>query len=309
VLPLPCPQILRHFGEPQPDLLQKQKYAAWRAAEISRAVKEGRPPEPPPEARDDSAEDTAILAELAKLEMAGSSSAPAALPGGGGDGGGDAAAPLPPPPAAPSGRLSGLPPVDEDWGPPAPPLPPPPPPVAAPPGAGDDGELRLPSPPKQRPLESRPSGTVWTPPPPRRFQTFQKARHVCLQELPRRFAVASPTPFLFLSSRRVRPFAVWRPSDPQFPALVQVLFLAEDGTAPVRGTIAKVEEGAHPQHPTYLVALPGGPPPLACPPAPLQACTPAVALAAPGPLACPQPALNQLLLIPAFLPVAASRAP
>lgn len=39
-----------------------------------------------------------------------------------------------------------------------------------------------------------------------------------------------------------------------------MLFLAEDSTAPVRGTIAKVEEGVHPQHPTYLVALPGADP-------------------------------------------------
>ena len=43
-------QVLRHFGEPPSDIQQKQKYAAWRAAEISKAVKEGRQPEAPPAA-------------------------------------------------------------------------------------------------------------------------------------------------------------------------------------------------------------------------------------------------------------------
>ncbi|EFN60157.1 hypothetical protein CHLNCDRAFT_133608 [Chlorella variabilis] len=188
-------EILRHFGDPAPDTQQKQRYAAWRAAEISRAVKEGRQPEAPPAARQDTDEEAAMLDELAKLETAGASSAPAAA----------SSAPPPPPPQAPSGRLAGLPPPVDDWG-----APPPPPPGAADGGDGSGGELRLPSPPKERPIDSQRSGGVWQPPPPRRFQTFQK-----------------------------------------------VLFLPEEGSSggPVRGTVAKVEEGAHPEHPTYLVAL------------------------------------------------------
>lgn len=41
-------QILNQFGPLDSDLLSKQKYAAWRAAEISKALREGRPPVPPP---------------------------------------------------------------------------------------------------------------------------------------------------------------------------------------------------------------------------------------------------------------------
>ncbi|KAG8386080.1 hypothetical protein BUALT_Bualt03G0111700 [Buddleja alternifolia] len=41
-------EILNQFGEIQPDLEQKQKYAAWKAADIRKAVKEGRKPLPGP---------------------------------------------------------------------------------------------------------------------------------------------------------------------------------------------------------------------------------------------------------------------
>ncbi|XP_042519072.1 protein HOMOLOG OF MAMMALIAN LYST-INTERACTING PROTEIN 5-like [Macadamia integrifolia] len=41
-------EILNQFGEIQPDIEQKQKYAAWKAADIRRALKEGRKPEPGP---------------------------------------------------------------------------------------------------------------------------------------------------------------------------------------------------------------------------------------------------------------------
>ncbi|XP_074345926.1 protein HOMOLOG OF MAMMALIAN LYST-INTERACTING PROTEIN 5-like isoform X2 [Apium graveolens] len=37
-------EILNQFGQLQPDLEQKQKYAAWKAADISKALKEGRKP-------------------------------------------------------------------------------------------------------------------------------------------------------------------------------------------------------------------------------------------------------------------------
>lgn len=40
-------EILNHFGPLDGDLLEKQRYAAWRAAEIRKAVREGRPPLPP----------------------------------------------------------------------------------------------------------------------------------------------------------------------------------------------------------------------------------------------------------------------
>ncbi|KAK4439753.1 protein OF MAMMALIAN LYST-INTERACTING PROTEIN 5 [Sesamum alatum] len=41
-------EILNQFGELQPDLEQKQKYAAWKAADIRKALKEGRKPVPGP---------------------------------------------------------------------------------------------------------------------------------------------------------------------------------------------------------------------------------------------------------------------
>ncbi|ERN01624.1 protein HOMOLOG OF MAMMALIAN LYST-INTERACTING PROTEIN 5 [Amborella trichopoda] len=41
-------EILTQFGELQPDIEQKQKYAVWKAAEIRKALKEGRKPEPGP---------------------------------------------------------------------------------------------------------------------------------------------------------------------------------------------------------------------------------------------------------------------
>ncbi|KAK9268700.1 hypothetical protein L1049_000460 [Liquidambar formosana] len=45
-------EILNQFGELQPDLEQKQKYAAWKAVDIRKALKEGRKPEPGPPAGD-----------------------------------------------------------------------------------------------------------------------------------------------------------------------------------------------------------------------------------------------------------------
>lgn len=197
-------EILRHFGEPPPDIQQKQKYAAWRAAEISKAVKEGRQPEPPPAAGQAALDDeSALLDELAQLVVGGGASSAAAVQ------------PAVPPPAAGMGLgpPPPPPPADDGWAPPG---------GAAsagsggwaPPGglapAGSD-ELRLPSPPKQRPLANeRSGGVVWVPPPPRRFKPFQK-----------------------------------------------VMVRLEGAPGPVRGTIAKVEEGTHPEHPTYLVAMPG----------------------------------------------------
>ncbi|AQK83954.1 Protein HOMOLOG OF MAMMALIAN LYST-INTERACTING PROTEIN 5-like [Zea mays] len=41
-------EILNQFGELQPDIEQKQKYAIWKAAEIRKALKEGRKPEAGP---------------------------------------------------------------------------------------------------------------------------------------------------------------------------------------------------------------------------------------------------------------------
>ncbi|KAH6835639.1 hydroxyproline-rich glycoprotein family protein [Perilla frutescens var. hirtella] len=44
---------LNQFSEVQPDLEQKQKYAAWKAADIRKALKEGREPLPGPPGGDD----------------------------------------------------------------------------------------------------------------------------------------------------------------------------------------------------------------------------------------------------------------
>ncbi|TYI85301.1 hypothetical protein E1A91_D05G431200v1 [Gossypium mustelinum] len=41
-------EIINQFGELQPDLEQKQKYAVWKAADIRKALKEGRKPIPGP---------------------------------------------------------------------------------------------------------------------------------------------------------------------------------------------------------------------------------------------------------------------
>ena len=41
-------EIINHFGPLQPDFEQKQKYAIWKAADIRKAVKEGRKPIPGP---------------------------------------------------------------------------------------------------------------------------------------------------------------------------------------------------------------------------------------------------------------------
>ncbi|KAJ7960837.1 protein OF MAMMALIAN LYST-INTERACTING PROTEIN 5 [Quillaja saponaria] len=46
-------EILNQFGVLQPDLEQKQKYAVWKAADIRKALKEGRRPEPGPPAGDE----------------------------------------------------------------------------------------------------------------------------------------------------------------------------------------------------------------------------------------------------------------
>ncbi|KAL5548485.1 hypothetical protein UlMin_003716 [Ulmus minor] len=46
-------EILNQFGALQPDLEQKQKYAVWKAADIRKAIKEGRKPNAGPPAGDD----------------------------------------------------------------------------------------------------------------------------------------------------------------------------------------------------------------------------------------------------------------
>lgn len=46
-------QILNQFGELQQDVIARQRYAAWRAAEIRKAIKEGRAPTPPPAANNE----------------------------------------------------------------------------------------------------------------------------------------------------------------------------------------------------------------------------------------------------------------
>jgi hypothetical protein len=49
--PTPRPiQIINQFGELEPDLVEKQRYALWRAAEINKALRAGRTPPLPPDA-------------------------------------------------------------------------------------------------------------------------------------------------------------------------------------------------------------------------------------------------------------------
>ncbi|CAL5047519.1 unnamed protein product [Urochloa decumbens] len=56
-------EILNQFGELQPDIEQKQKYAIWKAAEIRKALKEGRKPEagPPGGDKDEASFSTATV--------------------------------------------------------------------------------------------------------------------------------------------------------------------------------------------------------------------------------------------------------
>eukprot|EP00252_Welwitschia_mirabilis_P012659 TRINITY_DN2798_c0_g1_i3.p1 TRINITY_DN2798_c0_g1~~TRINITY_DN2798_c0_g1_i3.p1 ORF type:complete len:428 (+),score=95.08 TRINITY_DN2798_c0_g1_i3:451-1734(+) len=46
-------EILHQFGEIAPEIEQKQKYAAWKAADIRKAIKEGRKPQPGPPGGED----------------------------------------------------------------------------------------------------------------------------------------------------------------------------------------------------------------------------------------------------------------
>ncbi|PSC68533.1 vacuolar sorting-associated VTA1-like protein [Micractinium conductrix] len=237
-------EVLRHFGEPPSDIQQKQKYAAWRAAEISKAVKEGRQPEAPPAAGQAALDDeAALLDELAKLEMAGSPSSAAAM--------GPAAphAPPPPPPAAssgvPAGSFSGL-------------LPPPPP------EAPGSPELRLPSPPKQRPMEAQPSGEVWQPPPLQRFQTFQKVL-VLLEGAPgpTHGTVAKveegPDPdlptYLVALPDRIAPISDTTCLAPDLATGEAVQYSAPSGGS-MEATVAEMDLGHWP--PSYLVRLADG---------------------------------------------------
>ncbi|KAF7815893.1 MAMMALIAN LYST-INTERACTING PROTEIN 5-like protein [Senna tora] len=58
-------EILNQFGALQPDLEEKQKYAAWKAADIRKALKEGRKPTAGPPAGD---EDLSVPSDTANLE-------------------------------------------------------------------------------------------------------------------------------------------------------------------------------------------------------------------------------------------------
>lgn len=58
-------EILNQFGELQPDIEQKQKYAIWKAAEIRKALKEGRKPEagPPGGDKDEAPVNTTTISQ------------------------------------------------------------------------------------------------------------------------------------------------------------------------------------------------------------------------------------------------------
>ena len=51
LLPIPLPsQVLNQFGPLSPDIVEAQRYAAWKAADIRKALREGRAPLPGPPA-------------------------------------------------------------------------------------------------------------------------------------------------------------------------------------------------------------------------------------------------------------------
>ncbi|XP_059301077.1 protein HOMOLOG OF MAMMALIAN LYST-INTERACTING PROTEIN 5-like [Lycium ferocissimum] len=65
-------EILNQFGELQPDLEQKQKYAAWKAADIRKAIKEGRKPVPgPPGGESDISEFSTAQSGEYDIELSG----------------------------------------------------------------------------------------------------------------------------------------------------------------------------------------------------------------------------------------------
>lgn len=87
-------EVLNQFGEINDDVASKQRYAAWRAGELSRAAKEGRPAAPPPE------DDERAACVATNGVAADEAHAPSAPPSWGpppGVGGGDAPAPGPSP--------------------------------------------------------------------------------------------------------------------------------------------------------------------------------------------------------------------
>ncbi|OAY85199.1 Protein MAMMALIAN LYST-INTERACTING PROTEIN 5 [Ananas comosus] len=72
-------EILNQFGELQPDLEQKQKYAVWKAADIRKALKEGRRPEPGPPGGDKDATPAGTPAN--SYDLGPSQSFPTSQPG------------------------------------------------------------------------------------------------------------------------------------------------------------------------------------------------------------------------------------
>lgn len=46
-------QILRQFGELPEDMAERQQYAAWKAADIRKALREGRVPQAGPPVQED----------------------------------------------------------------------------------------------------------------------------------------------------------------------------------------------------------------------------------------------------------------
>lgn len=62
-------EVLNHFGPLDQQLGEKQRYAAWRAAELSKAMREGRPPLPPSNPKEEVPQ-----TEIDDLPLPGSSS-------------------------------------------------------------------------------------------------------------------------------------------------------------------------------------------------------------------------------------------
>lgn len=196
----------------------KQRFAAWRAADIRKALSEGRVPNPPPSSQMPpvSEEDELLMDELAKAPS---------VPGlAASDGTGTGAGTGPTSPLAPAGADGGEATGDRDAaegssgrgtypsldaaGDSA--VDPSPPSSAA--GAetkaepeANEVELRLPSPPLSPTvslsLGAMPAKVVWTPPPPRVFHAFQKVRG-CRRVPVRATACACEHPCLCACLRR-----------------------------------------------------------------------------------------------------------
>lgn len=226
-------EVLHQFGPLPPEAAARQRFAAWRAADIRKALREGRVPDAPPApapTAEMSAEDEALLQrslDEPQPPEAGPSTGPASAfasssfaAAAAGEGGELPAPPPQPPPRSSSG-------------------------------------LDLPSPPSDHPVPPARGGPpAWVAPPPRTYRPFQKAcRPVPARGTARAAALGRASG---PSLPRAAPSRTCSHAQALRNYKKKVLYLAEGAAAaPERGTIARVDAPQYPGiAPQYRIALP-----------------------------------------------------